>query len=404
MKARVLPSSIKGRVKAPQSKSIAIRLLFAGLLGDVSLEKLGTSEDARAAQNIISRVKHSMDSPGSSPGTLNLMGSGTTLRMLLPVLSFLGLECELHGDITLEKRPIGVIKSWLESNGAFLSSDHLPLKISGKIAIDTVEISGSESSQYISGIIYGLLLTGGGKIKLVPPVRSSSYIEMTCSVLNSLGCDVRYQGMEIDVNPPESDLKFHGKVPGDFLLSSFYAAAALLTNGEVEISGLFNPQWSRGDSRIVGIIKASGAESYLDNSSWHISVPGNLSPFEEDVEDSPDMAVSLAALAAASEGESRIRGTQLLEIKESNRILSVTKTLEAFGIEASAHNGIVIRNSGSYHEGIVRDWQDHRIAMLGTILALRSGGLINGAESVAKSNPQFYDDITRLGGKLTLRS
>ncbi len=403
MEAHISPSLISGRIKAPQSKSIAIRLLFASLLGDISLVNLEGSEDVQAAINAISSVKNAMGIEGSPSGALNVRGSGTTLRMLLPILGFLGMECTLSGDQTLEKRPLGVIKSWLEDNGAALSSDHLPLRISGKITTDNVEISGSESSQYISGLIYGLLLAGGGKINLIPPVRSRSYIEMTCSVLNSLGCSVNFKGLEIKVQPPGSRLRFRGVVPGDFLLSSFYAIGAIITGGELDITGLNYPGWSSGDSRIVGIIHSSGKDSYMYDESWHIGGKEGVNPFEENVEDSPDMAVSLAALAAVAIGESRITGTQLLGIKESNRNVSITRTLESFGIEASAGDEISIRNTGIYHEGIVKDWKDHRIAMLGTILALRSGGIIHGAESVAKSNPHFYDDIIRLGGKLTLR-
>ena len=404
MEAHVLPSKITGRVEAPQSKSIAIRLLFAGLLGDVVLDNLHISDDVASAMNAITVVKQAMHSPGTILGMLDVHGSGTTLRMLLPVLAFLGMECELHGDQTLERRPLGVIRAWLEANGAQLSSDHLPLRISGRIETDSVEISGSESSQYISGIIYGLLLTGGGKIRLIPPVRSSSYIEMTCSVLISLGCSIRYHGMEIDVGPLMPNLRYHGEVPGDFLLSSFYAISSLLTGGSVEISGLSNPQWSSGDSRIVDIMRSCGADSFLSHGTWRVSGIGPLTSFKEDVEDSPDMAVSLAALSAGALGESVITGTNLLEIKESNRILSISRTLEAFGLEVSDGKGIVINNTGKYHQGIVADWKDHRIAMLGTVLAMRSGGLVRGAETVSKSNPQFFDDMAGLGGRLSLRS
>ncbi len=404
MDAMVSPSAIRGRIEAPQSKSIAIRLLFAGLLGDVSLEGLQPSDDVSSAVNAIGRLKEAVRSHHHSLGILDLKGSGTTLRMLLPVLAFLGIESEIHGDQTLEQRPLGIIKSWMGENGAHLSSDHLPLRISGRIATDVVEISGSESSQYISGTIYGLLLTGGGKIRLIPPIRSRAYIEMTCSVLNSIGCSIRYRGMEIDVEPMDQEARFHGAVPGDFLLSSFYAIASLLTGGEMEISGLVNPQWSSGDSRIVDIIRSCGAASSINDGTWKISVNGDLSPFKEDVEDSPDMAVSLAALSAGALGESRILGTHLLGIKESNRNLSISNTLGAFGIEVTTDNEIVIHNTGSYHEGVVSDWKDHRIAMLGTALALRSGGLVHGAEAVSKSNPRFFDGLARLGGRFSLRS
>ena len=404
MRAQVSPSVIKGTIRAPQSKSIAIRLLFASLLGDVRLEKLEHSHDVDAALSAIDQVRKTIDSSDTDVGIIDVGGSGTTLRMLLPILAFLGLKCTIMGDETLQKRPLTVIRSWLEANGVSMSSDHLPLAIDGKISSRNVEIPGSESSQYISGIIYGLLLSGGGKIRLLPPVRSTSYIEMTCSVLNSLGCSIYYHGLDISVQALMEPLKFSGEVPGDFLLSSFYAAAALITKGSVNITGLSSRNWSMGDLRIVDIVGKSGAGSYVEDDTWHVSGNGDFLSFTEDIEDSPDMAVSLAAFSAISGGEYRILGTSLLEIKESNRIQSVSRTLEAFGIEVSTDNGMNIRNTGNWHSGIVKDWKDHRIAMLGTVLSLRSGGMIYGAEAVAKSNPRFYDDLIRLGGEISLRS
>lgn len=404
MRARITPSVIRGTVKAPQSKSIAIRLIFAGLLGDIRLEGLEASGDVVSAQNAISRVKDAIASGKSDCGMLDVGGSGTALRMLLPILSFLGLECEIHGDATLGRRPIGVLKGWMESNGAHLSSDHLPLRMWGKADPGTVEISGAESSQYISGMIYALLLSGGGRIKLIPPVRSSSYIVMTCSILNSLGCHVKYSGLEIDVVGDGAVPTYHGAVPGDFLLSSFYAAASVLTGGQTNITGLSQPDWSKGDSRIVGIMNSMGAGSRMEGDTWHVSAEGALKPFDEDVEDSPDMAVTLAALAAAAEGQSRIRGIQLLATKESDRIMSIRKTIESFGLKVSTNGKMNIVNQGNLHAGVVKDWKDHRIAMLGTSLALHTGGVVHGAESVSKSNPRFFDDIAILGGKLELGS
>lgn len=142
----------------------------------------------------------------------------------------------------------------------------------------------------------------------------------------------------------------------------------------------------------------------MEGDTWHVSAEGALKPFDEDVEDSPDMAVTLAALAAAAEGQSRIRGIQLLATKESDRIMSIRKTIESFGLKVSTNGKMNIVNQGNLHAGVVKDWKDHRIAMLGTSLALHTGGVVHGAESVSKSNPRFFDDIAILGGKLELGS
>ncbi len=407
MDVLIKPSRINGTVQAPQSKSIAIRLLFSSLLGEVSLDNLEFSDDVKAAMRALQSLRITYDNgkliknplPGNT-GTVHLGGSGTVLRFLLPVLSCTGIEATVESDETLQKRPIGVLYDYLNSHGVDLSADRLPLKIRGKLDTDHVEISGSESSQYISGFIFGLLLIGGGRITLLPPVRSSSYIAMTCNILNSIGAEVVYTGKEITVKPLESPVAYHGKIPGDFLLSSFYALGAFLTGGEVSLHNHIYPHWSPGDSRIVEVIGKSGATSILSNGIWKVKGGEKIIPFNEDVEDSPDMAVNLAALAYGTTDESTISGIELLRIKESDRIESISRTLTSYGSRVSVNDAIRIQGPEEAHSGITENWNDHRIAMLGAILSLSGGGIVKGAESESKSNPRFFQDLKKLGGDL----
>ena len=409
MQALIEPSIISGAVDSPQSKSIAIRLLFSSLLGKMRLENLEFSEDVEAAARALSSLgvlKHETGWEAgklhAGPISVNLGGSGTTLRMLIPVLAYLGIEANLDGDETLRRRPLGVLADWLSSNGMKISGDRLPLKIQGRLKTDRVEISGAESSQYISGFIFGLLLSGGGKILLVPPVRSRSYIQMTCDVLNSIGAKIRFQENTIEIQPQETPLTYVGEVPGDFLLSSFYALGAILTGGNVIINNLSKREWSKGDSRIVKLLEETGSVSRFDGSKWVVEGGKQIKPFTEDVDDSPDMAVSLAALASASEGVSTISGVELLRTKESDRLESITKTLLSFDVVSRTNNGLIIEGRKTLHRGKVENWNDHRITMLGTVLSLRSGGVVDGTQSVSKSNPRFFDDLRKLGGLIEL--
>lgn len=407
MIALVRPSRISGSVEAPQSKSIAIRLLFSALLGQIRLENLQQSDDVRAAAEALQSIGVSAGgnlwqrkSMTATPGTMNLGGSGTTLRMIIPVLSCLGIPASIDGDLTLRNRPIITLSGWLRENGIEISADRLPLKISGKLRTDTVEISGAESSQYISGFIFGLLLSGGGKIVVLEPVRSRSYIEMTCAVLNDLGAEVAFRDNTIYVEPLEKPLSYDGEVPGDFLLSSFYALGAALTRGKVDIMGLSRPEWSGHDRRIVDVMAKSGIHSSIEGDIWKVSAGSPVLALNESIEDSPDMSVSLAAMAAVATGTSRVSGIALLRTKESDRIRSISETLESFGVGTKSNQELVIDGRENLVHGTVRDWRDHRIAMLGTVLALRTGGRIEGAESVSKSNPRFFNDMIGLGGDI----
>lgn len=410
MRAVIRPSVISGKIDAPQSKSLAIRLLFASLLGRIELHDLKMSDDVASALRALEAMRVETPETGvwsrsampAGLGDLYVGGSGTVLRVLLPILACTGTSGRIDGDETLRKRPLRVLREWFVNHGVEMSDDHLPLSISGRIDTSSVEISGSESSQYITGFIYGLLLTGGGRITLIPPVRSVSYLRMTCGVLNSLGCRVDFSGNEIRVEPPEKPVRYTGRVPGDFLLASFYAAAAMLTNGRVEIGNLSRREWSGTDSRIVDIFERAGAESSYINSTWVVSQEAETRPFTEDILDTPDMAVSLAALAACSTGVSKISGTDLLSSKESDRISSISQTLESFGCTVSHEHGISVKGPEKMVSATASAWKDHRIAMLGTVLSLVSGGVVEGAEAVNKSNPEFFEDLIRLGGDITL--
>lgn len=409
MDALFRPSKLEGVVKAPQSKSIAIRLLFSSLIGNISLDDLEYSEDVKAGIRVIQSLgvrnnngKLVRETISGDMGTVDIGGSGTVLRMLLPILSIMGISAKLTGDQTLQRRPLGVLHEYLTSNGVEITGDRLPLRIHGRLDTDTIEISGSESSQYISGFIFGLLLRGGGKIVLIPPVRSSSYISMTCHMLNSLGASINYSGNEITVNPLEGALEYSGHVPGDFLLSSFYAIGAVLTGGKVSIQNLKRPEWSLGDSRIAGIVNRCGGSGSVCKGIWSVESGDQVLPFHESVEDSPDMAVSLAALAFGSTEQSQISGVELLRIKESDRITSISETLRNYGSQVEVNDILSIRGPDTHREGVTGQWRDHRIAMLGSVLSLVAGGKVSGAESVSKSNPGFFDDLRKLGGDFQL--
>lgn len=409
MRAIIHPSRISGTVRAPQSKSIAIRLLLSSLLGRVKLEDLELSEDVNAAIRTLEKLGVRRDenewAAGKFPvdiGKLDAGGSGTVLRMIIPILACLGISAEIDGDETLRKRPLKMLRNWLISNGVEVSDDHLPIRIKGRINTAEIRISGAESSQYISGFIFGLLLTGGGRISLIPPVRSQSYIWMTCDILNSIGCRIEFADDTITVHKLEKPLSYEGKVGGDFLLSSFYALAAVLTGGEVSIENMAAREWSSEDYRITSIIAATGQRSSVSNSTWKVASAGVISSFSENVVDSPDMAVSLAALAAGSTGISTISGIELLSIKESDRVSSISETLTSFGCDVETNDGLKIRGPIRLQHGETSAWNDHRITMLGTVLSLVSGGTIEGVEAINKSNPRFFEDLIELGGDIAL--
>jgi len=390
LKVEIDRSVISGRIEAPESKSLAIRYVLLSLLTQVELEGLTPSDDVKAAMEAVNRLKR-------GERELYLGGSATTLRMIIPIVAALGTEVKLDGDETFRRRPLESIRRALKE--VYISSERLPLVVKGKLGEETV-IEGWESSQYVSGLIYAYCLKGEGRIRVIPPVSSRGYIHMTADVIRSVGGEVKIEGTEVWVRCG-SLRNFRGKVPGDYALASFYANAALLTGGRVEITNLYPVPDYVGDHVIVDQLSRIGGKSSVAEGTWIVEASGTYFPLEVDINDVPDLAPSLAAVMAVSNGRSKLLNVERLRTKESDRISTIISTLRSFGIDAEYHPGEILVNGGEPRWGEVVCPRDHRIAMLAGDLALRAGGRVLDAECVNKSNPKYWEDLMKLGGKVT---
>jgi len=124
-----------------------------------------------------------------------------------------------------------------------------------------------------------------------------------------------------------------------------------------------------------------------------------------DVSGCPDLVPPLAAMAALRAGRTtRLTNAARLRIKESDRLASVSQTLNALGADVEAGpDCLTIQGREALSGGVTVDsFSDHRIAMMVAIAATRCEKpvTITGAECVAKSYPDFWEEYERLGGKL----
>jgi len=128
---------------------------------------------------------------------------------------------------------------------------------------------------------------------------------------------------------------------------------------------------------------------------------GNIGSYKADCSDIPDLVPILAVLGAFGSGESVIYNAKRLKIKESNRLETTAALLNNLGGDVEVtDDGLIIRPTGSMHDGVVDSFGDHRIVMAAAIAALRIDGemIIKGAESAEKSYPDFFKDYKQLGG------
>ncbi len=408
MRIGIEKSRVSGSIGAPQSKSYAIRLIFASLITHVELYNLVYSEDIKAAIDAVTSlgIVHENGRFRRIGGIkiirdyVNVGGSATVLRMLIPIVCVIGGRITIDGDETLRKRPIKAVIEALTDRGVKIYGKDLPITIEGRLREPYIEIRGDESSQYISGFMYAFTISGGGTIIIKPPISSKSYIYLTADILRKLGVGVRLSENRIDIGVEERLLPYMGEVPGDYLLSSFYVASALLTNGEIAVHGLPQPADFFGDHSIVDIYRSMGAISFYMNNTWFAKAVDSYRAIDIDVDEAPDLAPSIASLAAVANGKSVIRGVRRLRIKESDRILTISSSLESFGINTEVSSNTIGIYGNEPIKGFVKCPNDHRIAMMVTPIALRVGGVIDMAECVNKSNPNFWRDIEHLGGRI----
>jgi 3-phosphoshikimate 1-carboxyvinyltransferase len=410
MRAEIKKSIIRGKIKAPTSKSFGIRLILYSLLANVKLKNVSEpSDDIQIAREVVKELGISEKgefqfisnkSELKVPSSLYFGGSATTLRMIIPILAILGGKALLDGDTSLRRRPLNAIIEALKPYVTF-SSTNLPTVIEGKLNTDHVTISGSESSQYISGFIYAFSLKGGGEIEIIPPVSSKSYINMTIDLINSLGGRVTMKGNKIIVEEGEFK-EYEGEIPGDYALSSFYAIASVVTGGEIDINNLYPIPYYEGDHSIVKILRDMGVRTVVEDGSWSVRGAEKLRGIRINVDDFPDLAPSIASIAPFAGSETVIEGIKRLKTKESDRIQTITSTLKSFSVNVESDDQKMVIYPSDVKEGHIECPNDHRIAMLAGVLSLTSGGTVSKAECVSKSNPYFWKDLIYLGANIRL--
>lgn len=383
MTVKILPSELKGSIQAISSKSYAHRILIACALCETptKVHINHFSEDIKATITAITNIGCKVDIYGDcvtvTPSTRAINPtvfcneSGTTARMLLPVLSAIFDSSTLTGAGSLLSRPFGDLVDALHQNGTICDSPKLPINISNKLNAGDFSISGGKSSQYISGLMYALpLLKSDSNIILTSPLQSQGYVDMTVDVINQFGVQTGYniKGNQNYTSPNEI------AVEGDWSNSAFWLASG------VDVIGLNNNSLQK-DSLFNQVKDCS----------------------EVDVGDIPDLVPILAVYSAIKKQPMRIYNASRLKIKESNRIDTVKSMMKSIGVTIqTSEDELVIDHKTELRGGVVDSFNDHRIVMASAIAGCycKDGVTITNTQAVDKSYPLFFEHFKNLGGKI----
>ena len=387
MNVTITPGLLRGAITPPPSKSQAHRLIIAAALadGESRIEHLADSQDIQATRRCMAALK----APGEDLPVLDCGESGSTLRFLIPVALALRGGGRFTGRGRLMERPQKPYFDLFDEKGIAYRQEDGVLTVQGRLTPGTFALPGDVSSQFVTGLLYALpLLEGDSRITLTTPLESRGYVDMTLEALERFGIRAECpDGRTLRVPGGQTYRPCRAAVESDYSQAAFYYAANGL-GGQVEILGL-NPRSAQGDRCIV---------------PYHMQLcgPGEA---ELDVSQCPDLVPPLAAHAALRQGITRIVNAARLRIKESDRLTAVTQVLTALGadvVEGADRLTITGQPEGLAGGVTVDSHNDHRIAMMTAVAATRCAApvTITGAECVAKSYPDFWEDYERLGGQI----
>ncbi len=400
MNIKIRPSFLSGSVNIPPSKSISHRALICAALakGESRIKGVLKCEDTVATREALETlgakfrdedeitIVNGIENPPKK-AEIDCRESGSTLRFLIPVAAALGVETVFFGGGKLPERPITPYLEELPKHGVIFMSDTMPYHIAGRLTSGRFTVTGDISSQFVTGLMLALPLTeNGGNIMLTSPLQSKPYADITVDCMRNFGIEsMQYEGNYAVKSGSYRPCDF--TVEGDCSQAAFFAVANML-GGKVEMREL-NPNTVQGDRAVFDII---------DNM---IKIGSGYSGFDIDASDIPDLVPILTVLAAFADSPSRIRGCKRLRIKESDRLAAISTVLNSLGADVTTNESeLVIQGVRRLTGGVCDSFNDHRIAMSLAVASQRCSGelIIKGAECVAKSYPEFFDDFKALGG------
>lgn len=441
----IQPAAVTGAINAPTSKSSMQRACAAALLshGTSVIHNPGHSNDDLAAIRVIRALGATVEaldsgslqitSKGVNPesGSVNCGESGLGIRMFAPIVALSSKAITIEGEGSLLSRPMDFFDTVLPHLGVEIVSNQgkLPLKIKGPLQPKNITIDGSLSSQFLTGLLMAYAAAGARNVTItVKDLKSKPYIDLTLQVMCRFGVEVINTNYErftfvgeggLVVNPPATDDKaaFAGAVapgsrnktsagsfrPASYTVEGDWSGAAFLlvagaVAGEIIVKGLdtFSAQ---ADRAILQALVSCEAKMSVEAEKITIG-PANLKAFHFDATDCPDLFPPLVALAAWCEGKTVIEGVGRLAHKESNRALTLREEFGKMGVQIDLQDDLMIVHGGKkVHGARVHSHHDHRIAMACAVAGLAAKGdtVIEEAQAVNKSYPDFYDHLQLLG-------
>lgn len=388
----IKPTKLRGTITAIPSKSQAHRLLICAAFAEheTRLRCPDTNRDIEATADCLRALgaEITRDEGGytvlpvqSRPAAavLPCHDSGSTLRFLLPVAGALGVDATFQLEGRLPQRPLSPLWEEMERMGCTLTRTTADtIRCQGKLQSGSYTISGSVSSQFITGLLLAFpLISGKSQLEITGKLESAPYVTMTLKAMKQFGIkatDFIIAGVQDFTSPGTVT------VEGDWSNAAFFLAAKAL-GSSITVTGLQQDS-PQGDRAVAALLAKLEQTQTIDAT------------------DIPDLVPILAVTAACKQG-AVFTNIGRLRLKESDRVESVKEMIIALGGTAESDAETLTVQGTGLHGGTVDARNDHRIAMSAAIAATacREDVIILGAQCVEKSYPRFFAEYRKLGGR-----
>ncbi|WP_300428755.1 3-phosphoshikimate 1-carboxyvinyltransferase [Candidatus Thioglobus sp.] len=412
-------STLSGELKVPGDKSISHRSIMLGSLshGITKVSGFLEGEDALSTLKAFQAMGVKIEREGDNvtihgvginglkkpEGPLDLGNSGTSIRLMSGILAAQAFDCELIGDESLSKRPMGRVINPLKDMGAVIDSNDgkPPLKITGGQQLIGIHYDLPVASAQVKSCVLLAGLYAQGDTCVTEPAPTRDHTER---MLKGLGYDVRVNDNQMCLTGGGELTATEIQVPSDISSAAFFMVAACIApQADITLLGVnINPT----RTGVIDVLKLMGArlttlnqreiggellaDIRIQSSELKgIHIPESLVPLA--IDEFP--AVFIAASCA--KGETILTGAKELRVKESDRIQVMADGLSILGIENEVLDDGIKIQGGQFQKptAMIESHHDHRISMSFAVASLRCDYPIeiNGVDNVMTSFPNFVE-------------
>ena len=425
MDFKVAPAAVNdATVQVPGDKSISHRAVMLGGIADGATEISGflAGEDCLATLAAMSQlgvqvehrdattvIVHGVGLQGlqAPAGSLDLGNSGTAMRLMAGLLSGQPFTTTLTGDESLSGRPMQRVITPLTSMGATITSSagKPPLIISGQRPLRAIEYELPVASAQVKSAVLLAGLYAAGTTTVIEPAATRDHTER---MIGSMGGAVETDGNRISIQGEQALQGGTVQVPADLSSAAFVILATLIAeSAEVLIEGVgVNPT----RTGVIDILQTMGGDITLQNPRLFGQEPvadirvrssalrgGTVDPalVSLAIDEFPVLFVA----AATASGRTTFTGIGELRVKESDRIAAMAAGLQALGVSVDESADGAVVHGGTFSDGVVDSYGDHRIAMSLAIAGTIASGpvRVRNVAAVDTSFPGFRECLAGLG-------